>query len=134
MARYTTRAYVYVFLGALLQSCSSSVARDNQEWLPDRTLVQALEGRITMPEGAGPMVDYARFYSAEQRGTHRIVVGIFVINYPADTTGTNAVPPGAYIVTRRELPAVLDGGCRVVTIQYDVELDSIRSVSCNGVG
>lgn len=80
-----------------------------------------------MPKGAGPITDYARYYTAEMHGERPVVVGVMLDRSIA------RVEPGVYIVPRKRLPLVADGGCGVVTIWYDAERDMILYVECNGV-
>lgn len=106
----------------LLGCLTSGQARADEEWLPDLELVQGLESTLKMPDGAGAVTEYARYYSAEPRGTHRAVIGIFL----------QSREPGVYIVRRDRLPIAADGGCGIVNVVYDVETGSIVAAYCNG--
>jgi len=83
-------------------------------------VLDRLEARITMPEGAAPLASYARYYARHVRGE---IVGTYL------RIGNEV--PGRRWVSLEELPQVADGGCDVITVIADVR-GTVRSAACNG--
>ncbi|HWX65502.1 MAG TPA: hypothetical protein VNZ27_03650 [Rhodanobacter sp.] len=42
--------------------------------------------------------------------------------------------PGVRVVSPEKAPKILDGGCSVVNLKYDVEKKKVLAIFCNGVG
>jgi hypothetical protein len=85
-----------------------------------------IEREVRLPEGAGALASYARYYAWQQRGDGvRKVVAVY-----QNLTGER---PGRHWVTERDFPVIMDGGCGVVTLSYDVAAQRIEHVSCNGL-
>ena len=115
-------------------------------------LIDRIEGRVNLPDGAKRLSSYARYYAIEDDG---LVKGIYVPGYqaldpddtceelPADFT-SHTVPCPTEMSENRllagqrawvehtKLPFVLDGGCSVITVIYDPKADKIQSTTCNG--
>ena len=93
---------------------------------PDRESVMArIEGVVAMPVGAGALGAYGRYYAWENRGDGvRKVLAVYV----------REPSPQRHWVDQNALPLVLDGGCGIVTLTYDVDRDRIERVECNGEG
>ena len=115
-------------------------------------LIDRIEGRVKLPDGARRLSSYARYYAIEDGG---LVKGIYVPGYqrpdPHDTceelladftTRTVPCPPemdeNRLLAGQRawvepmKLPLIADGGCSVVTVIYDPKADRVRSATCNG--
>jgi hypothetical protein len=115
-------------------------------------LIDRIEGRVKLPDGARGLSSYARYYAIEGDG---LVTGIYVPGYEAPdpddtceelhadfTTTAVECPPEMSDhrllagqrawVERTNLPFVLDGGCSVITVIYDPKADRIKSATCNG--
>lgn len=109
---------VWLPIAVMLSGCSgaNAVAR------PTKNEVEAIEKSVVLPDEAEPLLKYARHYASLDEGTHRIIRGIYILGDEA----------GVFIATAEELPVVFDGGCSVVTVEYDVSSASFRVVSCNG--
>jgi hypothetical protein len=92
-----------------------------QEAIMDR-----IERDIRLPDGAGPLAAYARSYAWQQRGDGvRKVVAVY-----ENLTGA---PAGRRRwVAETDLPLVLDGGCGLISLSYDVATQRIEHVTCNG--
>jgi hypothetical protein len=108
---------------------------------PDSALHERLMSRVEqlvrLPDGAHPLGDYARVYTMlgkDNRGwayQAKPVLGrpkVLAIYSALDP------PAGRRWESGLDLPTVMDGGCGVVTIVYDIEADRIDSVDCNSVG
>jgi hypothetical protein len=91
-----------------------------QEALMDR-----IEREVRMPDGAGAVSSYARYYAWRQgKDGTRNVVAVW-----QNLTGER---PGRHWVTERDFPLIMDGGCGVITLSYDVAAQRIDRVACNG--
>lgn len=89
---------------------------------PSKTEVQTIERSVVLPRGSEPVLAFARYYASVSQNGHRIIRGIYVL-------GDNAQ---VVITTAEKLPMILDGGCGVVTIEYDASTEAFLRVSCNG--
>ena len=88
-------------------------------------IMDRIEGTVVMPAGASPLPLYGRCYALESRDDGvRKVLGTYV----------REGRPERHWVNQNELPLVMDGGCNIVTLTYDVDADRIERVECNGVG
>ena len=92
-----------------------------QEAIMDR-----IERDIRLPEGAGPLASYSRSYAWQQRADGvRKVVAVY-------ESLTGAPAGRRRWVAETDLPLVLDGGCGLVSLSYDVAAQRIEHVTCNG--
>lgn len=100
---------------------TSSTTDAEQEAIMDR-----IEREVRLPEGARPLAAYARSYAWQERGDGiRKVVAVY-----EHLTGA---PVGQRRwVTESAFPLVLDGGCGLITLSYDVGAQRIEHVTCNG--
>jgi hypothetical protein len=105
-------------MSILVQSWCGAAQLDE----PSKAELQAIESSVVLPPGAEPVAAYARYYANISQGGHRIIRGIYVFGDEARIV----------ITTAEKLPAILDGGCVVVTIEYDVSTATFLQVSCNG--
>lgn len=88
-----------------------------------QALMDRIEARVSMPPGASPLALYERYYAWEAREDGvRKVFGTYVRGQ-----GT-----GRHWVNQNELPLVMDGGCDIITLTYDVDADRVERVECNG--
>lgn len=88
-------------------------------------IMDRIEAAVTMPAGASPLPVYDRYYAWEERDDGvRKVLGTYV----------RGERPQRHWVRQNDLPLVLDGGCDIVTLTYDVDADRIERVECNSDG
>ena len=89
--------------------------------------IRRVETLVKMPPGAGSISGYNRFYAIKVEAGHEMIWGTFLL--------TNRSPPlpTIHIVRPEEMPAILDGGCSVVHLLYDIREAKITSIFCNGV-
>lgn len=105
---------------ALLGEAKAS--EKNCAWTPTAELVDKIEAGLEMPRGH-PLKTYRRYYSGEvSRGRH-VVIAVFL----------KSNQPGVDVVPRDKLPRILDGGCSVMHLRYDVESQKVLMLICNGV-
>lgn len=93
---------------------------------PDReqaALMDRIEREVRLPEGAGPLADYGRYYAWQDREDGiRKVIAIYV----------REPDPARHWVAETQLPLVLDGGCSIVSLSFDIAAGRIEAVTCNG--
>ncbi len=88
-------------------------------------LMDQIERQVRLPEGAAPLASYARYYAWQDRDDgFRKVVAVY-----QNLTGE---PPGRNWVAENELPVILDGGCGVISLSYNLAAQRIEHVTCNG--
>jgi hypothetical protein len=143
------RAIALIALTALL-GCSSPPN--------DAKLLDEIESRVQLPDGARPLADYARYYSIGPDGK---VIGVYlvpmVIDYeasdiscgdatddfeikevpcPQEADPVNGLLAGQrqWIENHEQLPVIDDGGCDVITVIFDQIDRTFSKVFCNGSG
>ena len=100
-------------------------------------LVQAIETQLVMPSGAESLDRYDRYYAFDQLHGREVVIGVFLLRKASGTTtraGASAVAdvPNAFAIPRQKLPVIVDGGCSVVTIYFDIATQRLLSVNREG--
>jgi hypothetical protein len=124
MRRYNPKALLSLLPIALAMTTSAGFANAKScAWTPTSVIVGKIEADLKMPHGLS-LKSYRRYYSGEIAKNHHVVVAVFL----------KSDRPGTEIVQQDKLPRVLDSGCSVVTLHYDVELQKILMLRCNGVG
>lgn len=120
----------------LALSCAQAPAQNNQNApqspTPPTTEAQAreelmdrIEREVRLPAGAGPLASYARYYAWQEREDGvRKVVAVYV--------RLSGHPPGRSWVAENAFPLILDGGCAMITLSYDVAAQRVEHVTCNG--
>jgi hypothetical protein len=109
---------VWLGISALLPNCSGA----DPAALPSNAEVAAIERSVVLPSGAEPLEKYSRHYASVGDKEHRVIRGIYLLG-----DGT-----GVIITTAEKLPVVFDGGCSVITVEWDVLARAFLEVSCNG--
>lgn len=90
-----------------------------------QAIMDRIERQIRLPEGADPLASYERSYAWQQRedGTRR-VIGVYLI--------LDGESRGRRWVAENALPMIVDGGCGMIRLSYDVATQRIERVTCNG--
>ena len=90
-----------------------------------QAIMDRIEREARLPEGAGPLSSYARHYAWQERGDgFRKVIGVYL--------GVGERTPGRHWVAETALPLIMDGGCGLVTLVYNVAEQRIEHIACNG--
>jgi hypothetical protein len=88
-------------------------------------IMDRIEALVRLPEGARPLAAYGRYYAWQSRQDGvRKVVAVYV----------SEENPRRHWVAENGLPLVMDGGCGIVNLSFDVAADRIEGVGCNGEG
>jgi hypothetical protein len=116
-----TKLLTWILAGLALLTISSGPLKAAVPQ-PSEGEIQALEREISMPAGARPVSAYDRYYAAAIQDGRRVIHGIYFGNGGKTT-----------IEASGNLPVVMDGGCGVVNVDYDVESHKFIRVFCNGV-
>ena len=122
-------------LGLLLNFIVSAPAQDGA-WTPDGQTIGELEAAygswkapwpmLNMPDPKPDIAAYARFYAGIMSGGRRMISAEFV--------KLGSYVAGVHVVSSpRDFPQIMDGGCGVITIQYDADAKRIQSLKCNGL-
>lgn len=103
---------------ALLSACGPAAASDPE------ALMARIEAGVAMPRESYPLASYERAYAWDPHAPgHSKVVAIYL--HLGGRPGRRWVAPDA-------LPVVMDGGCGVVSLRYDIASGRIESIACNG--
>ncbi|MBV9929761.1 MAG: hypothetical protein JO013_02305 [Alphaproteobacteria bacterium] len=125
-------------------------------------LMDEIERKVVLPDGARPLRDYGRNYALAGRG---IVRGTYLLPLPprdpasgcavmlpdltsrpctrkevrqsvaaeaALTAAQTRAGTRRWFDDPRRLPRIFDGGCAQVTVEYDVAAHHVLAVACNG--
>ena len=109
-----------VIVGA--SNCFASVSRGTDLTEPSLALVRRLESRLKMPKGAFPIDTYVRYYALDRTNTHQKIRGKFI--YDPNNAGVR-------LVVLNKIPQVKDGGCSVLTIEFDLDRNRMTAFYCN---
>ena len=100
----------------LMTACSSA---DEQR---QTMLMNEVETLVRLPNGAEPLNEYSRYYTYGHEGE---VVAVYAGRYLATK------PERKWVTDSRKLPVIMDGGCGVVNVRFDIR--SKKAVTwCNG--
>lgn len=105
------------FAAAFLLSSLAPVRADAAD--AENRLMAKIEKKVRLPTGAAPLTVYRRHYAWS--GTRDIVHAVYA----------RGGRPGRLWLALEELPIILDGGCSVISFDYDVERDRPLKVVCN---
>ena len=94
-----------------------------ESWSPDAALVAKVERELVLPQNAKRLGEYKKYYFGVLSGKERILGAVFVYKEGE---------AGALIVKEAEAPHILDGGCGVINLKYDVDGQKVISLFCNG--
>lgn len=88
-------------------------------------IMDRIERDVRLPEGARPLAEYGRYYAWQSRedGIRKVVAVYF-----------HEPNPARHWVAETAFPLIMDGGCELVSISFDVATGRIENVSCNGDG
>ena len=109
-----------ILAAAALFGAAPAPAGDQQ------TLMARIEARVVMPRGADPIAGYRRTYAWDPHAPPGSRVLALYMRTDANWVGRFWVPSD-------ELPVVMDGGCGIVTLTYDVADDRVEQIGCNGL-
>jgi len=87
-------------------------------------LIFKIEKEIKMPANSLAIDKYARYYVLSNEKGIKVLVG----TYRHDEKNS-----GIHIVRPENIPQVMDGGCSIVNVRYDVVRKVFLEVFCNGV-
>jgi hypothetical protein len=116
-------------------ACTQAPAQDNRSAPPSpglnaveteqEQLMERIEREVRLPEGSGALSSYARYYAWQQRedGVRKVV---------AVYDNLTGAPSGRRWVAETDFPLVMDGGCGLISLSYDVAAQRIEHVTCNG--
>jgi len=97
------------------------------DYAEEQAIMDRIEREVRLPEGADPLASYERSYAWEQREDGvRKVIGVYLSPDAGESRGRRWVAENA-------LPMIVDGGCGMIRLGYDVATQRIEYVTCNGV-
>jgi hypothetical protein len=101
-----------------------TLVRNDEGHLISPEFVLELEAQVIMPRDAQPLYFYDRYYARRTAGDGNLIEGVFLLrsgsfedDYRYDRTPIRGVV-GAFTIAI--LPIVMDGGCSVVNVLYDL--------------
>jgi hypothetical protein len=96
-------------------------------WVPTAAAIAAFEARLKLPNGAQPLSEYERYYAGTWIGGRKMIEGVLETAYRRHKRGK------VHIVPEDQLPGIMDGGCYIITVLFDVTTNRTAQVSCNGL-
>jgi hypothetical protein len=116
-----TRAPVLLIAAILLlSSCTRMEAV--KESGNTRAMISGIERNIVLPEESNRLGDYSRYYAQTYVSGKPYLVGVFLLDGAGEVR----------VVSESDLPVVLDGGCDVVHVEYDVTEERMVTICCQG--
>jgi hypothetical protein len=91
-------------------------------WRPTSADLRFLERNLVLPVDALALDKYTRYYAGSIRDGRRIIRGVLV-------SGTSRV---VIMSSLSDLPVILDGGCQIVNVEYDIGRRQLVRAACNG--
>jgi hypothetical protein len=132
-------ALLFVVTPFAVAAAYQKPAPQSDDWLPSAAQVATVEAAVKMPPGAKPLSDYTRYYTgivaADGRmpgnvpAGHKLIWGKYDLPFRYEP-----YRPGIHVVARSDMPLIMDGGCMIVNVYYDVDAGHIVYTKCNGVG
>ena len=107
-----------VLLLASLLALTCCAAPQSEE----AALMDRIEQQVRMPEGAGRITQYDRYYA--DAGDEK-VIGLYL--------GASSDGERQWLADKNRMSGVEDGGCDVVHVIFDQRAGKIESIWCNGV-
>jgi hypothetical protein len=117
---------VLLSIAGALSSPSWSVgaaADPRSVWKPDAAEIRQLEQALKLPSAATSIDHYSRYYTGIVDRGKLVIVGTLV-------SGLDKI---TIVDSLNDLPGILDGGCSVVNVEFDVQSRRFIKVYCNGV-
>jgi hypothetical protein len=112
-------AFVFVALAATVDAREGTKSADPP---PTLQVAHELERMLVLPKGAKSLFEYTRYYAMVVQDGRSMLRGEFVGG------------PSKIIVVKSEasLPLIMDGGCSVVNVLFDVMAHKVVQIVCNG--
>ena len=129
---FQTLIVVAVDLALALQAYAAPLS-DPNEWRPDTALVARVDSQavqFALPSEFGSITAYSRYYWGTVADGRRVVDGVLIAPGVAKAIGRSQSQL-VNIVPETSAPAIADGGCDIVSIQFDVESGKITDARCN---
>src|ERR1700688_4817516 len=120
---HVASATILAALLANLPDARGAPPPDPNEWTPDADAVaqvDLLALRFQPPKEFGALSAYARYYWGTARNGRRLIEGVFISPQIAIAIGKDPSNQ-IHIVPESSAPAIGDGGCTVVNVEFDVE-------------
>ena len=89
-------------------------------WTLDGSIIEQLEARVVMPADAKPIDNFTRYYVPGYDHGRRVVYGFLKEGGDKRIHLSNG-------------PVIVDGGCSVVNLVFDVAEGQVTSIKCNGL-
>jgi hypothetical protein len=89
-----------------------------------------METKLSLPPTSGPLSSYCRHYALKIENGHRLVYGYLGLSELGKGCSR---PVSIWPPERLPNPAILDGGCSIIHLVYDLDMDRVTSIFCNGV-
>ncbi len=99
--------------------------------------IREIESQVVMPRGARSLDLYDRYYAPDRIGEREVVVGVFLLRSSFSGQTREGVAPvtaidNVFTASATQLPVVMDGGCNVVTIYFDVATQRLMTIRLDG--
>jgi len=108
-------------------SCGTGNPPRDAHLSSDAALAESIEKQMSAQYPDFDLRHYIRLYARDDVGVGGVYLHENVGGLPSKWKGGKS-----YWVAPSEVPHVLDGGCAVINLRYDVPGKALASVSCNG--
>jgi hypothetical protein len=99
--------------------------------------ISYLEAHVILPDSAGPLESYDRYYSMGRVGERDVIQGVYLLRRAFGGVERNGMAPvsgrlGVFRGAADDLPVVADGGCAVVSVYFDIEARDFLMLQVEG--
>lgn len=102
----------------------------------DAALIRKIESEMVMPADAKPVAAYTRFYRVGEIDGRAVIEGVYLISdasyYRARSIPVEGISNAFIMKPDVDLPLILDGGCGVVEMVFDLKLQSLWRMRAAG--
>jgi hypothetical protein len=106
----------------LMAACSAEEPKHTR-------LMDQIESKVRMPAGSGPVSRYARYYAFDTKGG---VSALYTTHVDPQWKSLD-LPVGQrrWLSNEAHLPAISEGGCSVVEVQFNSASEQVERVECH---
>jgi hypothetical protein len=105
--------------------------------IPDASLVEMVEARAVMPNGAGPLATFDRTYTQVMLDGQDVLVGQLRDHRMTEEIARaehRELPPPIRRALIGDMVPAFDGGCGILTLFYEIEANTPPRIVCNPQG
>jgi len=93
-------------------------------------MVRAIENQMVMPRRAKELELYDRYYAYDHVSGREVIAGVYVLRKSSEARVVDGAAPvpnvkNAFTTPQEYMPPIVDGGCSVVRLYFDLTTESL---------